>query len=350
MATRAQARYEITAVDRTKRAFRRINRSLGAMKEQAKKTTAAIGAVSAVGAAGLVAFTRGALKSAEAIQLLSNQTGQSVQSIQRVQKVLERIGKGDQAADVIRDVAEAIGEAKREPGGAKGMALGRLGINAQALRSVEDFFAKVSKAFARSQDKTRTLFDLREISDSAGDALAAIGGDFELLRRKTKGTLFDPATASAAMQTMRQFRTLFDEIRISLQAGLLNSGALKAFQAAMTRISEVLGTQGIKGALAEVANILIDTFPRATELVFDAFVRIREVVREVQAQFKSIQNFIKPAMEALEGAKILRDRAFALPDTAAGAISGVASEATGTIVRFLGEISRNTKNPGAPAQ
>jgi len=283
MATRAQARYEIKAIDRTKRVFRSIKQSLKSMKEQAVKTGLALTALGTAALVGTVAVAKKALEAAGALKTLSTQTGVSTRHLQRLQGIFARIGMEDNAPEVIKDIMEALGEAKREPGGTKADAFERLGIDPAKIKNAMQLFRQFSKAFARAKDKDLFLFDVREISNEAGDAIAAIGANFDQLAAKSKGTIFDQETIDAASKTLRQWRTLIFEITKSLQNGILNSGLMQKAQDAMTRISDVLGKQGVKGALAEVVNILIEEFPRATEAVFDAFVRIREVWKEIKA-------------------------------------------------------------------
>ncbi len=347
MATRAQARYEITAVDRTKRAFRRIQRSLGAMKEQAKKATLAIAAVGAAGAAAVVALAKKSLETAAALKTMSTQTGVSTKMLQELQAIFARIGMQDKAADVILDVMEALGEAQREPAGEKGKAFAKLGIDPGEIKNAMQLFEQFSKAYDRAANKNKFLFDVREISNEAGDAIAAIGGDFQKLRAASKGTIFSQEAIDRASATMRQWRTLIFEITKSLQAGILNSGAMKKFQDAMTQVSKVLGEEGIKGAMAEIVNILIEEFPRATALVFDVFVRIRDVVYQIREAVGDINT----VMGGIQAAGAAVDKELIQPGIGGHLAKPLTApfEAGGDVLKWLIQIARNTEDNTAVA-
>lgn len=352
MATRAQARYEITAVDRTKRAFRQITKNLGTMKDKATKAGAAISVLGAAGGVGVIGFAKSALNSAAAIKQLSTQTGQSIGVIQKVQKLLVAVGKGDQAGDTIRDLAEALGEARAEPLGEKGKALSSLGIDPARVKNVLDLVKQVSAAFAKARtgaDKEKAFFFAKDFSDQAGEALASIGGDFKALSDATKGTVFDKEAVDAASQTLRQFRTLINEIKVTLQTGLLDSGAMKAFQEGMTRVFGVLGEQGVKGALAEIVNILVEEFPRAVETIFDIFVRIREIIREITAFFNRNKDRFDKMVRIASMGKQAAELVTAVPRAGLDMAGDVAGGVGKGILMWLQKIAANTSAPAGAA-
>jgi hypothetical protein len=286
MATRAQARYEIKAIDKTRRVFYRIGQSLNTMKAQATAATRSLIAVGAAGAIAVGALARKALASAAGLKTLSTQTGVSVEHLQELEAIFARIGMKDRASETIKDVMEALGEAQREPGGTKADAFERLGIEPNKIKNAMQLFEQFSKAYARAAkvgDEQKFLFDVREISNEAGDAIAAIAGDFNKLRDASKGTILDQDTIDRASKSMREWRTLMHEIGQAMKSGILNTEAMKQVQEALTRISKVLGKEGIVGALAEAANILIEKFPNATEKAFEQFAQAKQDIDDIIA-------------------------------------------------------------------
>ena len=161
MATKAEI--VITAKDKTKRAFRGVEKGLNRMKSAVFNTRLAVAGLA--GVVGLGLLTKSAINSADEIQKLSIKLGASTEALSEYRHVAELSGvefktltKGFQnMADKISDFANGMGEAKAS--------LEELGFVAEDLNKLkpEEQFEAIADAMqgvALQGDKVRIAMDI----------------------------------------------------------------------------------------------------------------------------------------------------------------------------------------------
>lgn len=268
---RAEARYIITALDRTRAAFnsvgkglRRIGSIVGSLRVQLVALTTAL-----AGAFVASNFVQNTLKGAEAVAELNRQTGVTAKELQRVENVFQRLGMADKFRDTVLDIQEALQEAQTEPGGTKDQAFRRLGLDPNDFKEAgTKLFNALDKAFQRTGD----LFSVREISTEAGDVIAALGGRFEKeLRAVRKIPVLDKQELNDAVEVMKEVRTIVDGIGTALSKMFLNSQEFQLFADAAKDMRKALQMGDHVAVMERMIVFFGEAFPRTLVAARDAF-------------------------------------------------------------------------------
>lgn len=171
MAARARARYELTAEDKSGKAFRSFRRSLG---DATKEVGAFVGAAAAIGGTavlgGLAALTRGALVAGDRLGKLSLRLGATTEFLSEMQHATQQTGVSFESfATGIQRMSRRIAE------GAKGTteAIAALGLRIEDLQklSIEDQFLSVADALDKTADQGQKLALAMKLFDTEGVAL-----------------------------------------------------------------------------------------------------------------------------------------------------------------------------------
>lgn len=140
---------EITAIDKTQKAFRSINRSLGGMKTAFAGLTAALG----VGSFGVAA--KNALEFADAIDKASGRTGFTAEKLQELRYAASQTGVGlSQLEGGLARFTKRLGLA-RQGTGAAAKAYERLGVNLNQTN--EQVFKQVVETLGTMENETDAL-------------------------------------------------------------------------------------------------------------------------------------------------------------------------------------------------
>ena len=178
---------QITAIDKTRAAFRSVASGLNAARRAIFSFQSAV--VGAVGAAGLGLLVKSSLDSIDALGKTASKLGVTTQELQKLRFAAEIAGVSTRTTDMaIQRFTRRLSEAAVDTGEAKD-ALKELGLNAQELTKLplEDQMLALADAFddvESSGDKVRLAFKL---FDSEGVAFvntleggrAALRGMFE---------------------------------------------------------------------------------------------------------------------------------------------------------------------------
>ncbi len=169
---------EITAEDKTKRAFDSVDRSLQNLK------TAAITLGAVIGTIGIVDFTVDALEAADNINKLSDRLGVGTEALSEYQFVADRTGVAFQnITDGFQKLGRRVSEATRGQGEAVN-ALRELGLEAERLDSlsIDQQFEVVADAIENVTDQTDRLRIAQKLFDSENVKLLQTlkGGSAEL--------------------------------------------------------------------------------------------------------------------------------------------------------------------------
>jgi hypothetical protein len=157
------ANYEITAEDRTQKAFQSVQRGLGGLGKAAIGLKSALATV--IGVGGLLTLTHNAMNAADKIDELSIRLGASTESLSQYQYVAQLTGVSfETLTQGWQTMTRSISEAAMGTGKAKN-ALLELGLNAQSLKQLapEKQFELLADAFQgveNHSDKVRLAMKL----------------------------------------------------------------------------------------------------------------------------------------------------------------------------------------------
>lgn len=262
-----KVRTEITAVDKTKKAFASVDSNLKGLK------TAAVAVSGVLAAIGVADFAVDALKAADEINKLSDRLGVSTEALSEYQFVADRTGVAfKNITDGFQKLGRRVSEATRGQGAAKD-ALRELGLEAEKLNRLE-----IDQQF-----------------EVVADALENVTGETDRLRIAQK--LFDSENVKL-LQTLKggsaELQNLREQAR---EAGLTLSdeaadGASAAIDA-WTNLSagtKALGVTlvGVLGpVITDVVTWLSDNIPDAVSAASRAFDSLQVLVADLGAGLTS---------------------------------------------------------------
>lgn len=300
MAGKREVTFIITAVDRTRAAFRAVRRGLGRLK---------VGMLSLVGVGGFAALIRQTLNWASAIEGASGRLDITVERAQALKRLAEDSGQSwESLQGVMQRIARNAGQAL---GGDSRMAenFANLGISFKDLRNLspDELFFKVADAAA---DTTRSW---RETS-----ALVAKIGDTEAVR----------------------FRALL------VQGGDALRDAAEALEAS----GEVLDADALAKAAEkdrETAALLAKAQTEAANALVEALPLFTAVLEELNETIKAGKE-VAADIQTREGQTIAVSGLASAGESVASLLrpGGVATAALSAIVSELGAIRDNTSRSG----
>lgn len=155
MTTRTQqTRFVLSASDKTKAVFSRVQQSMSGIRESVNSVQAKIGGL--VGAAGLGLVVSRTIDATRQTLAYSNALNESVEVMTGWQIAGARVGLGaDKIADIMKDTTEKIGDAFRNQGGEAVEVVESLGLNLEALARQSPSQQLLSIAEAMEQVGTR---------------------------------------------------------------------------------------------------------------------------------------------------------------------------------------------------
>ena len=310
MAVRAEARYAITAEDRSRAAFASFNNQLALAGKGAKAASAkasgffavagkgakaagkaakfmavgalgvvGVGVAAALGAKRLTSMTTASLESMAAINKLSKQTGLGVGFLSRFTHVAELTGAslGDVTGG-IEDFSIKLGEAAREGKGAAHEAFRQLGLDAKKLdrmgmgQALLQTFNQLSRV--RSEARRSSLVD--ELF--AGDGwkmmnTISLGAEkiVSLMQEAQRlGIGFDAPSADKATKAMASAALLEAQMKgIGQDVSIWAAPKLTALYENFSKlVSEARGPGGIAGAVGPIANAMVTSGKEGLETIF----------------------------------------------------------------------------------
>jgi hypothetical protein len=259
------ANYEITAEDRTQKAFQSVQRGLGNLGQAAISLKSALATV--VGVGGLLTLTHSAMNAADKIDELSTRLGVSTESLSQYQYVAQLTGVSfDTLTQSWQMMTKNIAEAAMGTGKAK-QALLELGLNAQNLKQLapERQFELLADAFqgvANHSDRVRL-------------AIKLFGAEGVSLLQTMEG-------GSSAMLALRQEA---DALGLTLdknttaQMALANDN-LDRLKAAFKGLTMQLAIQ-LGPVLGDVANWLQEHLPAAVRIAQSAILCLKMLFNEM---------------------------------------------------------------------
>lgn len=201
---------EITAVDKTKKAFDSVDNNLLGLKKAAVAVSASLAAI------GVVDFATDALQAADEINKLSDRLGVGTEALSEYQFVAERTGVAFRnITDGFQKLGRRVSEAARGTGAAKDV-LRELGLEAEKLDrlAIDQQFEVVADAIENVTSETDRLRIAQKLFDSENVKLLQTikGGSEELqnLRKQYRdlgGTLSEE-TADAASDAIDAWTNL----------------------------------------------------------------------------------------------------------------------------------------------
>ena len=168
---------QISATDKTKRAFSSFNSSLDRSRKRMRGLSVALGGlVSIAGALRLGQLTQDAVKFGSQIAITANKIGLSADSLQALRLAGEQFaGVQSQTVDMaLQRFSRRLGEADKGTGELKGT-LDQLGISTRnadgSIKSVEQAFFEYSDAMANAENAQEQLRLAFKAFDSEGAVL-----------------------------------------------------------------------------------------------------------------------------------------------------------------------------------
>lgn len=215
---RARARYEITADDKSARAFS----SFRARARQAAGTIGRVGlAAAGAGIAGFAVMAREALVSADRVQKLSQQTGASTEFLSEMRFVASQAGTDlEGVGNSMRKLAQNLRMAG-DGSKTQARAFAELGLSVSRLEAMdpERAFLAVGDALNRIQDPTRKQALAMELLGRSGQAMLSVfsqgAAGVEQLRDRARemGTSLSREAADGAAAANDAFDRLSTSIR-----------------------------------------------------------------------------------------------------------------------------------------
>lgn len=231
---------QISATDKTKRAFSSFNSSLDRSRKRMRGLSVALGGlVSIAGALRLGQLTQDAVKFGSQIAITANKIGLSADSLQALRLAGEQFaGVQSQTVDMaLQRFSRRLGEADKGTGELKGT-LDQLGISTRnadgSIKSVEQAFFEYSDAMANAENAQEQLRLAFKAFDSEGAVLV------ELAKRGSE-------ELQGFMKTARETG--------AVMSGTMTEKA-KDFNAEMRLQTMIVGTQ-LKEAFMNLAPIVI---------------------------------------------------------------------------------------------
>ncbi len=167
MAT-AKSKIEITAVDRTKRAFSSVKGGLSSVGKAVFSVKGAIAGLA--GAAGFGALVKSSLASVDALAKMSDRLGIATQDLAALHFAAEQMGTSSQTVDkALEGLNRRLGEASAGFGTAK-RALDQLGLSAEHLKEVSP-----AQAMAEISDAMKEVGSQAEKAQIANDLFGRSG-------------------------------------------------------------------------------------------------------------------------------------------------------------------------------
>ncbi len=268
---------QISATDKTKRAFSSFNSSLDRSRKRMRGLSVALGGlVSIAGALRLGQLTQDAVKFGSQIAITANKIGLSADSLQALRLAGEQFaGVQSQTVDMaLQRFSRRLGEADKGTGELKGT-LDQLGISTRnadgSIKSVEQAFFEYSDAMANAENAQEQLRLAFKAFDSEGAVLV------ELAKRGSE-------ELQGFMKTARETG--------AVMSGTMTEKA-KDFNAEMRLQTMIVGTQ-LKEAFMNLAPIVIGVL-RA----------VGKVAKAVNNLFKSELDKFKETLEGNELDKLI---------------------------------------------
>ncbi len=282
-----EARYKITAVDKTDRATKSARRSFGKLNKAVGAMAPQLAAVA--GVAGFGALMKSSLSAADKIHKLNQRMGISTETLSQMQHASNLSGvEFDTTSKALERMSRSVSEASKGYGTGR-KAIEDLGLNVDRLmrmKPAEQFevFADAISGVENASDRTRMAMEI--FGRSGGELLP-------MLRQGSAG--------------IRDMREEADELGLTL--GQKQANAAAKAQDAMARL-EAAGkgvTQAFAVALgptlAAVGNFLAKVLPHAADFTKKAFGAVIRVIGDLQSRFMETQVRVLDAIATL-GSKI----------------------------------------------
>ena len=223
-------RINITARDRTRRAFGTVNRSLTAMRRGMFSLKAGI--VGAVGAAGLGGMVKNAIESADAIGKTADKLGITTDALQEFRFAAKLSGVSTNTLDMaLQRFTRRAAEAAKGTGEAKA-ALKQMGIQLKDsngnMRSSSDLLMDVADSFTDVEDESERLRLAFKLFDSEGAALVNMLGNGSAALQKMRddarelGIVMDEELIRNAEEVNDKFTTAMNILGVQFKSVLIS--------------------------------------------------------------------------------------------------------------------------------
>lgn len=271
MATRAEAKYSLTAVDKSGPAFKSFGRSL---KNSARAVGRMAGAALGAGVAGFAVLAKQALSSADRVHKLNQETKASTELLSELRGIASLSGTS------LEDVGKAISTMNKNIGGAKtGMkaqvdAFQALGISMQLLDKldVDQRFELIGASLA----------SLKDASLQAKLGTDIFGRGYKAVLKVFAGGL--PAFRQMREEQQKMGRSMSQE---SAQGAADANDALDTLKQTVSGIVETL-TLEFAPTLAEMINTLKGPIVAAVGFAIAAFQRLGKAIGAVMAAYGAV--------------------------------------------------------------
>lgn len=297
MPVREEARYTITAEDRSAAAFRSFGGNVeGAGRRLIGFQRSAIGLLGIFGAGALV---RGAQNSAAAIVNLSNRLGVSTEALTELRYVGELAGvQFNTFSTGLQRMTRRINEVAVTGKGVASEALRQLALDAEALNRLplDQKFERIADQMAKVEDPATRVRLAMQLFDTEG---------VQLIQTMTNG--------AEGIQTLRAEAV---KLGASLSRDVLEPG--ERADAALTRLNNTTGALGttfalrLSPTLEKFANILTSVIGPAADILDSVFSTVGNQIGNIAASVRligngrpdlALQNITAGAIDSFSGAR-----------------------------------------------
>jgi len=287
MARTPRVRYEISAEDKTRRAFRSVQQGLGGLASAMNGLKGELAAVLSVG--GLAKLIKDGLRTADELQKLSVRLGSTTEALSELQHVAGLSGVSFQTMSLgLQRMTRRVAEAAQGTGEAKA-AIAELGLDAAKLARLRpeqqfELFADALAQVGTQSDRVRLAMKL---FDSEGVAL------LQTMERGAAGIQQMRAEARALGKTLSK-----DQADAAVRA----RNAMQRLRTTMQGLATTTATQ-LGPWLEGLANFFSVHLPEAVKLAEIAFATlrhfmlqgVREILAGLETMFRALT--LSPAAE-----------------------------------------------------
>lgn len=213
-----KVKVEITAVNRTRRAFQQVQRSLTRFASAARPATTIVGAAFGAVSAALLKLAGDAARPINALDDMARRLGSNAAALSEYAEAARLSGiETNQFTVALQRQTRRIAEAAAGYGEARG-ALAELGLDVQRLNQArpEQAFAQISEALEgvpNQADRIRLAFKLW---DTEGVGLVQTLGQLRQNIEAVRAT--GGAVTQEELEAAREYRELIDRMRLAWQA------------------------------------------------------------------------------------------------------------------------------------
>jgi len=274
---------QISATDKTKRAFSSFNSSLDRSRKRMRGLSVALGGlVSIAGALRLGQLTQDAVKFGSQIAITANKIGLSADSLQALRLAGEQFaGVQSQTVDMaLQRFSRRLGEADKGTGELKGT-LDQLGISTRnadgSIKSVEQAFFEYSDAMANAENAQEQLRLAFKAFDSEGAVLVELAkrGSKEL-----KGFMKTARETGAVMSSTMTEKAKDFNAEMRLQTMIVGTQLKEAF------LSIAPIVIGVLTAVGKIAKTVNDLFKSDLDKALEKAEEMTD--EEIQARIESL--------------------------------------------------------------